>query len=119
MKREKILYWVFTGLLCLWMVFQGVMFTFFPGQVEEIFVRFELPLTMIIPLGIAKLLAVIAILTKLSSFLKLLAYLGLLIDFLAAFGNHMNAGDGQWPGPVIAMLLLMVSFIYDRRLFKD
>ena len=61
---------------------------------------------------------VAAILTKKSAILKRLAYYGLAIDFVLAFMAHLTASDGDWPSPVIAMVLLIVSYVYDRKLFS-
>ena len=117
MKRDKIIYWIFTGLLCLWMTFQGVMFAFNSGEFIEMFEGLGMPTALIIPIGVAKLLAVIAILSKKSDLLKKLAYYGLALDFLVAIGSHINSGDGMWPGATVALILLIVSFIYDRKLY--
>ena len=117
MKKDRIIYWIFTGLISAWMVLQGVMFTFMSSQIEPLLTGLGLPLSIIIPLGIAKLLAVISILWKKSNLLKQLAYLGLFIDFAAAIISHIRVDDGQWPGASVALLLLVISFIYDRKVF--
>ena len=117
MKRDKIIYWIFTGLLSLWMAFQGVMFIFSSEQIAPMFEGLNMPTALIIPLGVAKLLAVGAILSKKSDLLKKLAYYGLAIDFIAAIASHFIAGDGQGVPAIIALVILVVSYIYDRKLF--
>jgi len=67
-------------------------------------------------LAIAKILGIVAILTKMSNFLKHLAYAGFFFNFLLAFFAHIMIGDGDFPGALIAMLFLVVSYIYDRRI---
>lgn len=116
MKKDKIIYWVFTGLLSAWMLVQGFMFTFQSDQVAELFTSLGMPLSLIIPLGVAKILAVVAILTRLSPMLKKLAYAGLAVDFVVALGAHLMAGDGNWPGATAALALVVVSFIYSRKI---
>ena len=76
------------------------------------------PASLIIPNGIAKILAVIAILTKKSQILKKLAYYGLGLDFISAIVLHLIAGDGRWPTALVALVILIVSFYYDRKLFS-
>ena len=118
MKRYKIIYWIFTGLLSLWMILQGVMFIFNSGEVAEMFEGLNMPTALIIPLGVAKLLAVVAILTKKSDLLKRLAYYGLGLDFVVAIVSHLVAGDGQVVPAIIALVILVVSYIFDRRIFS-
>lgn len=118
MKRDKIIYWVFTGLLSLWMIFQGFMFTFNSEMIIPLFEGLNMPTALIIPLGIAKLLAVIAILVKKSNLLRKLAYYGLALDFIVAIISHLRSGDGQFIGAVVALVILVVSYIYDRKLYQ-
>lgn len=88
MKKDKIIYWIFTALLSLMMLAQAYMFIFNSEQMAELFSSLGFPSMLIIPLGVAKLLAVIAILSKKSELLKSLAYYGLAIDFIAAIISH-------------------------------
>ena len=116
MKRDKIIYWVFTGILSAWMLLQAVMFTFNSGAIAELFEGLGMPTALIIPLGIAKFLAVLAILSNISPMLKKLAYVGLALDFAAAFGAHMMAGDGGWPMRLGALVVVIVSYVYSQRI---
>ena len=117
MKRDKIIYWIVTGLLSLWMLFQSFMFIFNSEQIAPMFEGLNMPTFLIIPLGVAKVLAIVAILSKKSDLLKKLAYYGLAIDFLSAIVSHMLAGDGNWPTALIALILLTGSYVYDRKLY--
>ena len=116
MKTVNIFYWITTGLLCLWMLFQAVMFIFYSDAFHEMFNILGMPLCLIIPLGVAKLLAIIAILSNLSPMLKQLAYAGLTLDFIAAIGAHLNAQDGKWIPAAIALgLLAIVVWLNQKR----
>ena len=115
MKKNLIIYWIFTGLLSIWMLLQAYMFVFNAEQVNEMFSGLGAPIMLVIPLGIAKLLAVIAIVSNLSTILKQLAYLGLAIDFLVALVLHLMAGDGYWTLPTIALILVVGSYFYDKK----
>ena len=117
MKRDKVIYWIVTGLLSLWMIFQAVMFTFSPDKIQPMFEGLNMPTFLIVPMGVAKFLAVVAILSKKSTLLKTLAYYGLAIDFIAAISSHLLVGDGQAVGAVVALIILVASYIYDRKLF--
>ncbi|WP_424960913.1 DoxX family protein [Ekhidna sp.] len=119
MKTNKILYWVFTGLLCAMMLFQAF-FSFTQTEtLAEMYEGLGFSGALVIPLGIAKFLAVLAIVTKLSPILKKLAYYGLGIDFILALYAHLSIGDPNWPGPVVAIVLLAGSMYFDRKLYTN
>ena len=100
------------------MTVQGLMSFFNTKAIADLYLTLGFPSSLVIPLGVAKLLAVVAILTKKIQILKTLAYYGLGIDFILATGSHLMAGDGLWFWPLFAFVLLLVSFIYDRNLYK-
>jgi len=95
---------------------QGFMFTFNSDQIAELFVSLGMPVSIVFPLGVAKILAVVAILTRLSPMLKKLAYAGLAIEFLVAIGAHLMTGDGGWPMPILALLFVIISFQYSKKI---
>lgn len=117
MKTNKIIYWTVTFLFGAWMAFQGVMFVIASDQFTELFASLGMPSGLIIPLGIAKILGVIAIISNIHPLIKRLAYLGFIIDFLIAIGAHVNAGDGNWIGAVIALILCVLSYSYWRKIY--
>jgi len=64
MKSLKIVYWVVTGLLSAMMLFASFNYIFKHGLVAEVFVKRGYPTYITYPLAVAKVLGVIAILTK-------------------------------------------------------
>ena len=118
MKRDKIIYWISTGLLSLMMVGSAVMYVFKHGEVAEVFAALGYPTYLVYPLAIAKLLGVLAIITKRSRVLKEFAYAGFLYDFLLAAGAHLQAGDGEFAPALVALAMLIVSYIFDGRVFS-
>ena len=115
---NKIIYWVSTALVCLMMTAQGVMGIAMSEVLAETYNQMGYPSALVIPLAIAKLLAVIAILTKRVKILKTLAYYGLAIDFVVAAISHVVSGVGSPVPPLVALVLLIVSFVFDRKLYK-
>jgi len=115
---DKIIYWATTGLVCLLMLFSATMYFLNNEMVAETFQRLGYPTYVIYPLAIAKILAVVAILTKKSAVLKEWAYAGLFFDFVLAFSAHLAVSDGEHMAAGVAMVLLIVSRIYDHRLFS-
>jgi len=119
MKRDKIIYWGSTGLLCLMMTGSAIMYIIKYSEVATVFTALGYPTYLIYPLAVLKLLGVLAILTKKSKFLKNLAYAGFFYDFLLAASAHVNVGDGDYVPALVALALVIVSFVYDRRLFSS
>lgn len=116
-KVSRIIYWSATGLLSAMMVMSAGMYFFNNAMVTEMFSSLGYPTYIIYPLGIAKLLAVVAILTKKSHTLKEWAYAGLFYDFVLAASAHIMVNDGEFGGAVVAMVLLIVSYTYDKKVF--
>ena len=115
---NKIIYWTSTILLSLLMCMSAGMYLFNTVMVEGIFKSLGYPTYIIYPLAFAKIVGVLAILTKKSTFLKELAYAGFFFDFILAFSAHINANDGGHLTALVAMILLVVSYIYDKKVFK-
>ena len=116
-KRNKIIYWVATGLLSVMMVLSASMYVFDNGMVSTTFANLGYPTYVIYPLAMAKILGVIAILTKKSNWLKEWAYAGFFFDFVLALLAHIQINDGEFGGAAIALVLLCVSYFYDKKVF--
>jgi len=116
-KRNKIIYWIVTGLLSAMLLMSAGMYVFNHEEIAGVFTKLGYPAYIIYPLAIAKLLGVTAILTKASALLKNLAYAGFFFNFILAAVAHLAVGDGEQMGAIMALVLLTVSFIYDRKVF--
>jgi len=75
------------------------------------------PTFLIYPMAIAKILGVVAVASRLSPFLKNLAYAGFFFNVLLAFAAHINISDGEYPASLIALALLVTSYVFERRAF--
>ena len=115
---NKIIYWVSTGLISALMLLSAGMYFFNYETAAETFTNLGFPVYIIYPLAVAKILAVVAILTKKSDTLKEWAYAGLFFDFVLAASAHINANDGEFAPALVALVALMVSYVYDRKLFS-
>lgn len=115
-KRDLIIYRVVTGLFSL-MILAGAI-TYFVNyeMAREMFTSLGVPTEIIYPLAIAKILGVIAIWLIKSKLIKTLAYLGFALDLISAMISHLNAGDGGAVGPAIPLVLLIVSYVYFRKI---
>ena len=113
----KIVYWIATGLLCLLMLGSAGMYIFNHAEVLKIFTSLGYPTYIVYPLAIAKILGVMAILTKFSKTLKEWAYAGFFFDFLLAASAHYFANVPSPMLAIIALVLLLISYALDRRIY--
>ncbi len=118
-KTIKIIYWISTGLLTLLMLFSAGNYFFNHEAIVNAFEALGYPTYLIYPLGIAKLLGLIAILTRKYSTLKEWAYAGFFFDFILAFFAHIMVGDGEFAGALVAMILLFASYFSEKKAFQD
>jgi len=116
-KRNKIIYWIATGLMSALMLMSASMYIFNYEMVSQTFVNLGFPVYIIYPLAIAKLLGVIAILSNKSKFLKEWAYAGFFFDFVLALSAHWVVNDGEFVPAFVAILLLIVSYRYEKKVF--
>ncbi len=119
MKKNKIIFWVATGLLCVLFFSGAMMYIFNYSRAEDFFISLGFPTWIIYPLAILKILGAIAILTKKSNFLKELAYAGFLFDAVLALAAHIMVSDGEYAPAIIALVLLTISWIYDRKAYGN
>ena len=116
--RDKIIFWSSTVLLSAMMLMSATMYILKTGEISNAFQHLGYPAYLVIPLACAKLLGVIAIITNLCPFLSKLAYAGFFFNFILALSAHLVAGDGQQGGSIMALAILLISYIYYRILEK-
>ena len=114
---ERLLFWVFTGLLAVLMVGSAARALLDYAWARASFEHLGYPTYIIVPLEIAKLLGVAAVLSNVSPFLKNLAYAGFFYHLLLALSAHVAAGDGpaEMSGAVLGLVFLAGSFHFDRK----
>jgi hypothetical protein len=117
MKTNKIMYWISTGLLCTLFTMGAMMYIFNYPRAEGFFISLGFPTWIIYPLATVKILGPITILTRKSNFLKELVYAGFLFDATLAFFAHLMVSDGEYMFSIVALILTIVSWIYDRKVF--
>jgi hypothetical protein len=116
-RTQRIIYWIATGLLCAMMLFSAATYVVRHDRVEAVFVSLGFPLWVIYPLAVAKVLGVIAIVSKKSPTLVEWAYAGFTFDFLLALSAHLHAGDGQFAPAAGCLVLVAVSYALYRKLY--
>jgi uncharacterized membrane protein YphA (DoxX/SURF4 family) len=115
MKRDKIIYWIATGLISAGMVMSGVLYL---SQSEEMVTNFTsigYPVFMLGILGVAKLLGGLALVVPVPAQLKEWAYAGFTFVFIGAVWTHV-ATNTPWIAPAIALAILTVSYLFFLRI---
>lgn len=113
MKKTKILYWVFTGLILALMIFSAIS-TFIPNpQGDMIAKHIGYPLYIFKFLAVAKILGAVAILVPGYPRLKEWAYAGFFFDLAGATYSFIAVGDpaANWAPNFIFIALLFGSYI--------
>ncbi len=118
MNWTKIIYWISTGIMCLIFAFSAGMYFMNYNEIVDLFPTLGFPGWLVAPLGVAKVLGIMAVLLKPSKLLKEWAYAGFFFDAALAWAAHSYAGDGQEGGAILALVATIVSRIYDEKLFR-
>ncbi|WP_103864397.1 DoxX family protein [Aquimarina sp. I32.4] len=111
----KIIYWISTIAICIIMLYSAQMYFFNTEMVHGFFKNFNYPTYIVIPLAIAKVLGVIAILTNKIKWIKEWAYAGFFFDLVLAILAHYYVGH-----PVglsaYAIIILIVSYTIGKKI---
>ncbi len=118
MKKDKIIYYTSTAIICAVMAFSVVNFTFidkFPFP-EGGFKHLQLPGYFKIELTVAKILGLLALLIPtLPLKIKEFAYFGFAITLISAIIAHASTGDPFFPfviDPAFFLIVLFISYVY-------
>lgn len=120
MKKDKIIYWVSTGIIGAMMLFSAYSYFTNPQMVEG-FKHFGFPDYFRVELGLAKILgALVLLIPQLPSKIKEWAYAGFGIVFISASIAHFNSGDAtsMVVTPIVLLGILAVSNIYLSKVYK-
>src|SRR4051812_22156356 len=114
MKKIKITYWIFTGLLAVLMTISGIPDVMVVPDAIVIFKHLGYPAYLIPFLGVAKLLGVVAILVPGFPRLKEWAYAGFVYDLGGAMYSAICVGDppGKWLPLIIGFIIIFGSYIF-------
>lgn len=80
------------------------------------FTKLGFPLYIIYPLAIAKIIGIIALWVIKCSGMKQWAYAGFFFNFILALSAHINIKDEKYLPAIIALVLLLTSNWFDRKL---
>ena len=118
-KRDNIIYIIATALFSIMLLAGAVAYFVQYDMTHEMFTHLGVPTEIIYPLAIAKILGVLAICFIKNSIIKNLAYLGFSLDLIFATVAHLNANDEEFYGPIIPLILLIISYVFYRKKVKS
>lgn len=118
MNKIKITYWISSLIACGIMAYSASMYFMNTDMIKGYFEMLHYPSYVVIPLAIAKILGIIAILSRKINFLKEWAYAGFLFDGILAFTAHIEAGDGGYLFSLIVIITTLVSYFTEKHAFK-
>jgi uncharacterized membrane protein len=113
-KRNKIIYWIATGLLCFGMTASGISQILHLKEMNELITHVGYPLYFMNIIGVWKLLGVIAILIPKYPLLKEWTYAGFFFLLTGALISHIAIGDGGKAifGPLFQTIFLIISWYF-------
>ena len=118
MKKDKIIYWVSTGIIVAIMLWSAYNFTFNP-EMKNAFAHLGLPNWFRIELTIAKLLGAITLLiTIVPHRIKEFVYFGFGLTLISASIAHLSSGDSIWleAGHSFFLASSIISYIYYQKI---
>ncbi|MBT2618422.1 MULTISPECIES: DoxX family protein [unclassified Bacillus (in: firmicutes)] len=121
MKKTKIIYWIFTGLLVALMVLGSIPDIMSVPDAVALFNHLGYPTYLLPFIGIAKLLGVVAILIPGFPRIKEWAYAGFVFDLTGAMYSSISVGDpvSGWLIFIIGYILIAGSYIYHHKILKS
>ena len=121
-KRNKLIYWIATGLLAFGMFTSGLQQIFRAKGMIDIITPLGYPLYSLYILGTWKILGVIAILIPRFKLVKEWAYAGFFFVMTGALASHLASGDDTIKGiigPFFQIVFIILSWYFrptDRRI---
>jgi len=111
-KKMNLGYWIATGITCLVMAGGGTADLLRVDDLKQVMETLGYPLYLMTILGVAKWMAVIALLAPRFPRLKEWAYAGITFDLMGAFFSHIAVKDpiGNTIPPVIILAIALVSY---------
>ncbi|HXU27680.1 MAG TPA: DoxX family protein [Bacteroidia bacterium] len=112
-KRNKIIYWIATGLLALGMFASGLQQVLHTQTIMDLMIPLGYPSYFFYIIGVWKILAVITILLPGFKLLKEWAYAGLFFVMTGALISHLAIGDFEAKaimGPIFQTVFIVLSW---------
>jgi hypothetical protein len=116
MEKNKIVFYLATGLFTFLMCFSVSMYLFNHEEIVKVFESLGYPPYIVYPLAVAKILGLISLWIFQKKTIVEWAYAGFFFNVVLAFFAHYMIGDGEQVGAVIALVLVMTSYIFSKKI---
>jgi uncharacterized membrane protein YphA (DoxX/SURF4 family) len=114
MKRDKIIYWISTGLIAAGFLMSSVMYFSRNPELMENFKKLGFPIYFLYILGTAKFLGALAIVNPWFPKLKEWAYAGFAFVLIGAVWVHIATAT-PFAGALIFLALTGISYVFNER----
>ncbi|HAS45218.1 MAG TPA: hypothetical protein DCS93_32340 [Microscillaceae bacterium] len=118
-KQIKLIYWISTSLFSVVIAIGIGLYLFQYPKFSAGFKTLGYPAYLIYPLCVAKFLGLVAIWQRKINWLKEWAYAGFFFNLTLALTAHFFIGTNKYQNALIAMSLLLISFISEKYIFKQ
>lgn len=115
--KYKVIFWVSTCLFSILIVWSVVMYNAQNTDILEAVSRFGVPLYMLIPIGILKLVGLVFLFSTKIRLLHKLVYLGFSINLGLAALIHFKSNTNLFLLALLGLLLLFISYQYKKKAF--
>ena len=112
---KMLAYWIVTILMCLLFAFSAQMYFNNTEMVQGYFQSLGYPSAIVVPLAIAKVLGIVAVISDDHKILRELAYGGFMIDVILATIAHIMQGGGYEMSGAGIVLVILSRLLYQFR----
>jgi hypothetical protein len=116
MKKDKIIFYISTGLFTALILFSAGMYFFNHEAILGAFTHLGYPTYIIYPYAVLKLLGLFAIWNPNFKAIKEWAYSAFFFAITLAFFAHIMVKDGGQGMATVGLILLVVSYIFNKRI---
>lgn len=114
MTAQKTIYWVTTALLCALFLYSAFVFLTDTLVIQGHYQDYQYPSYLVVPMAIAKILAVVFILYRKPRWVMEWAYAGLFFDLVLASLAHYRLGDPGLTLPLLGIVFLLLSYFFGK-----
>jgi len=114
----QLVYWASTLALCSVMIAAVIYMLGEHETAQKTFLALGYPGSLVFPLAFAKIAGIIAIITRKSKLLSEWAYAGFFFISVFALAAHFESNVGHYVPSLVALLLIIVSYVSSKKLKK-
>lgn len=114
MRAQKIIYWIATALLSALFLYSAFTYLTDTAVIQGNYQDYQYPIYLVIPMALAKILAILFILLRKPKWVMEWAYAGLFFDMALASLVHYSADDSGITLPLVGIIILLISYFFGK-----